>query len=204
MKRKIITIFGYVVILALCFSLSFITVEIPVHDEDKAIEQSVLGEITDGTVISQKFFVEQKKIKGIKLRFATYEKDLTGNMSYTLSYAEGNTVLVDAMIDLSNLKDNQMYTIDFEKTINISQSQLNLVLKGVGTQTGNSATVYAYNKATENTDLIVNDQIVEDQTLNLSVLCTDFSIKRMLYLSLSMMILYSYLLFVLKTVVSKK
>lgn len=204
MKRKIIKILGFVLIILLCFYLSYITIGNPVYEKDNSIKQSILGEIMDGTVITQEFTTDQKEISGVKLRFATYGHILTGNIEFSLSYADNGEVLSNRVIDTSKLKDNAMYSIIFEKSIPIEKNQMRVTLKGSGTKPDSSATVYAFDKKTDNTTMTMNHGIVEDKTLNMSLLFDTFSYTRWIYLSVVMSLLYCYILFVLKSVISKK
>lgn len=203
MKRKVIIVFGYVLLILLCWQISFISIKNPVYNCDKDTEQSVVGEIIDGSVITQEFNLNKGKIIGIDLRFATYAEELSGVLGLQL-ISKQDGMLVDTSLDLSKLRDNQIYTITFDEPITVIDDHLTLKLMGIDTKSGNSATVYAYNSSSENTMLKVNGNIVEGKTLNLNVQGIYFNYKRMVYLCVTMALLYTYILFVLKSVVSTK
>ena len=192
-----------VIIVVLSVCLSFINEEHgPGKQIDSSGEQIVLEEILKGTVICQEFYTDADNINGLSIRFATFGGKAEGKIEACIETADEGRVLKKAVIDCSKLKDNQEYLIKFDKNTEIPDKHLRVTLTGQDSVSGKAAAVYAFVQGEETASLYVDGHI-RKEVLNVKVLEGIFSIQRLLYLSISMLALYFYLMFVLKTVVKK-
>lgn len=117
---------------------------------DMVNNTGVVGEITDGVEIQQYIQPDTDYIKGISLFLGTYARENKGLMKITLSDKANNTLSVKS-IDVSKLKDNSMYYVDFEDSIKVvSNQKYILTITSENSKVGNAVTIY-YNE-TESTN----------------------------------------------------
>lgn len=125
---------------------------------DMVNNTGVIGEITDGVEIQQYIQPNAEYIKGISLFLGTYARENNGTMKITLSDKANNNTLFEKNIDISKLKDNSMYYVDFEDSIRtLSGQEYILTITTENSEVGNALTIY-YNEieSTNGNELYIN------------------------------------------------
>ncbi|AIQ38143.1 MULTISPECIES: DUF2142 domain-containing protein [Paenibacillus] len=159
-KRLFIILF--ILISAIYFSIVifehkdfFITIS---QDKKMIISQEnsgdIIGEIQDGTLIKQKFEVNDKTNLEIAIPFGTFERINTGELIFDIK--ENGQLLHQEILDVSSLSDGQNITM---KIPNSDQKyrKLEFLISSKGLYEGNSVTLW---KSRDNNVgyLTVNDQ----------------------------------------------
>lgn len=114
----------------------------------------IIGEIQDGTLIKQKFEVNDKTNLEIAIPFGTFERINTGELIFDIK--ENGQLLHQEILDVSSLSDGQNITM---KIPNSDQKyrKLEFLISSKGLYEGNSVTLW---KSRDNNVgyLTVNDQ----------------------------------------------
>ena len=87
----------------------------------------IIGEIVDTMVVEQKFIPMTENLTGLRLLTATYNRENTGSMYFEICSQDG-TVLSRSVVDVRNLKNDQMTDIPLSAQISGCQGKL-LTLK---------------------------------------------------------------------------
>lgn len=115
----------------------------------------VVGEITEGIVIQQYIHPNSDYINGISFFLGTYARENNGTMKITLSSEENNYTLSEKNIDISKLKDNSMYYVDFGKPIKVaSEDKYIISITTEDSEVGNAVTIYYNNTESTNGNVL--------------------------------------------------
>ncbi|MCQ5131143.1 ABC transporter permease [Butyricicoccus faecihominis] len=100
----------------------------------------VVGDMVAGFSLTQRFEVQNERIDSIALRFADYGRQNTGTLRLIIQDALGETA-AESEIDVSQVRDNQFYTVPFAGTIS-GAGWYTLTLTAVDGSTDNFVSVY--------------------------------------------------------------
>ena len=102
----------------------------------------VVGEITDGMIIEQKFTVLAENLNSIQLLTSTYNRENMGSVHFVISAQDG-TILSSSVMDVQDLNNDQLTDIPLSAQIAGYQGQsLTLKLFTEGVSSGLAPTLY--------------------------------------------------------------
>lgn len=202
MKKKVAAVFITLMIVVVCVLLSFVEKKVSIAEVSDDSELIPIGEITENTSVKQQFYVDVDKINGYTVKFANYGNITNGTLKLTLSDPESKKILNEFMLDISEVKDNEIYRVKFDN-IQLNTKLLQLDIEGINTKKNQTVTVYAC-KTDSAPNLEMNHASVEGSVLYLDYFSPIFSVQRCIYLTVSILLLFYYMLFIFKIMFSKK
>lgn len=105
-----------------------------------------LGELTDSSVVTQSFTLNANVIDGINVKFATYGHIPEGKVTVNFQTDTGD-VLKSVDINAKDIKDNEIYYFDFEKSLKVNKGEIYyLVFNFSGSTSTKAATLWAGEK----------------------------------------------------------
>lgn len=105
---------------------------------------AVIGEITNKHVIEQPISIEGDILTGISLMCGTYQRDNTGTLKLEIISIDGE-VLAQKDVEVSTLKDNEVFTVSFASGVDISDNRFILRISAPQATEGNAVTLYTGN-----------------------------------------------------------
>lgn len=175
-KKICLGVLGIYVIFAVAFYLIAqyqikYTTEENVYIGEKA--NSNLGELIDGTSVVQTFVPKLEYIRGIDVRFSTFGRTNSGEITVSLKRADNGEILWQDKVDASSLKDNSWRSMRFDKAIRTDElggSSLEVCLDVSGSEAGGSVTVGCQQTGIDPENILtVNGKVVENTGLCVSV-----------------------------------
>lgn len=133
---------------------------------ERITEKNTVGEITDGTVISQAFLIDAEQINAIKILFSTYNRKNSGEIVFNILDTD-NHVIAQANIDIAQIVDGKYTTIPLDN-IEIPENQTFILeISTRGSKSGNCVTIYSGDvvDTDSNETLEINGEIVNNSTL---------------------------------------
>ena len=104
--------------------------------------ETILGEITDGKIITENIIAPAENISGVEIMAGTYNRINSGELIASLSDNNGN-ILAEKSFDISSFEDNKFTRVNFDKNIKVTENEtLTLTLKTSGCIEGNAVTIY--------------------------------------------------------------
>ncbi len=128
----------------------------------KVSTTQITPNLSEGVTIRQSFVVHGDYMSGVVLRFATYGDTLKdGNITVVLKDEKGNE-LAKADTDVSKLKDNEDYTVEFSEKVSVKRGEkLSIEIQEVDNTDGQTATLWM-GDLQEDCELQVNGSSVEN------------------------------------------
>lgn len=132
-----------------------IVVLIYLYDANQLIEEisyqqlnsnTVIGEITKDIIISGNIILEDNNISGLGFMFGTYNRKNTGDLIINIKDNQNDEkYLYKANIDISQIQDNEIYSIDFNQILNIPDKEIYFEIIAPNSTENNAITLW-YNK----------------------------------------------------------
>ena len=105
--------------------------------------ESIIAEISSGTVIKENITAEAEYIDKIEIMAGTYDRVNEGELSLTISNSE-NSELLKESFDISLLNNNSYTVYNFKNPLKVTKGEnLTVVLKAENLAENNSFTIYA-------------------------------------------------------------
>ena len=145
-----------------------------------------LGELVDGTTIVQTFIPQLQYIRELNIRFSTFDRVNTGELTISLISMDSDVVLWETVVDTATLKDNSWLSFRFDEAIEVQEylgKSLGLCIEVAGAESGSAVTVGCQQTELDpNNVLILNGEVVENTELCLSVVKNSDSVYAPYYL----------------------
>lgn len=114
---------------------------------EEQAETYAVGELTDGSVLTQSFAVHTKKpISGIRLSGATYMRENQGILQIRLLDTDNQKLIQTWEKDVSFMSDNEYFTLWLDEKRELYGKKCAVEIRGKGGWTGNAVTLYACKK----------------------------------------------------------
>ncbi len=118
-----------------------------VFSDDMPAPSGVTGELTAGKKLEQPFRMDATALRGVTLKFFTYDRQNEGTL--TLSILDGEEALYEKTVPVSTIPGNADYPLAFDTPVRIEPKQpLRLRLESADAPAGGAVTVY-YGNATD-------------------------------------------------------
>lgn len=112
-------------------------------DFNQSAAVEVLGELTQGVTVEQRFTCQHNHLCRIEIMFATYKRTNTGALNYQLYPAsDPENVVAKGEITLETLRDNEWFEIRFKPVCNSENRRFSLILEALGGSPGNAVTLW--------------------------------------------------------------
>lgn len=106
------------------------------------VNESVIGELTDGTVVVQKFICHAQYIKGVELEFANYGNVPLGTVRIKIE--SGDDVFADQTVAANLLPDSSNFYVNFGELKKIEPgSEIKAIIETEGGITGQAVTMWS-------------------------------------------------------------
>lgn len=103
----------------------------------------VVGEITDGTVVTQKLVSPLEMLENIDIYLGTFGKTSKGTLEISIR-DEMDVLLTKDSIDLSKITSDGFFTVSLGEGLSLQKGQrLDVVIQTYGVETGKPITIYA-------------------------------------------------------------
>lgn len=188
-KRICVIILGIYAVFALSFYLIAqyqikYTSEENIYAGENA--ETNLGELTDGTSIVQTFMPQLQYIREINIRFSTFNRINTGELTVSLIAVDSDTVLWQTVVDAAELKDNSWKSFRPDEAIEVQEylgKSLGVCIEAAGSESGSAVTVGCQQTELDpNNVLTLNGEVMANTELCLSVVQNSDSIYAPYYL----------------------
>lgn len=143
LKYSLWVIIGYVFIASIFYWIAYDQINYNILSSDMQKEENVIGEIKGGYKIEQSFTSPFETIDSITLYFATYGKNNKGILGIEIKDLDSGEILTYARVDISKLKDNSTYKINFKDKISRASSRnMSMIISPLEYVQNNSVTLY--------------------------------------------------------------
>lgn len=145
-----------------------------------------LGELTDGMEVLQRFTLQLKYIRGINIRFSTFGRVNSGEVTIKLKNMLDDSILWKTTIDAADLEDNAWVKFRLDKDVSektVEGLPLGLLIQVSGSEPGNAVTIGCQQTdiAADNI-LTVNGELVENTGICASVVQNSDSLFAPVYI----------------------
>ena len=106
---------------------------------------ATIGELVDGTTVTQRIIAPAESLTGFDLMAGTYGRTNTGTL-HAVFTNEADEVVAAKDIDVATLTDGKYLTISLDDTLRVQSGEpLTLTLTTTGCMSGNAVTIYCGN-----------------------------------------------------------
>lgn len=199
MKKALKYIITAGVILGISFLYAHIDKKISVYD--KTVDTSLygnMGELTVDLQVQQEFVCERPVLDGISIKCATYGRDLTSTYRYQILDKQSGEAVREGTMEAGKVKNSKFYTIEFEQIENCKDREFVFTLESDNAEYGNALTVYNVPKGEEQTELHLNSDSFENNTLAMRTVSHMFDWETFISVALCLAYLYGFIIILFK------
>lgn len=113
---------------------------------DQSIGNHNVGEITDGTEITQSFYSPVNNVSGISVKLGTYMRQNKGKLTIGIKSYDNNRIIYSTTVKAESIIDNNYFDYRFPPIKNSKDNKYNLFIYSEGSSNGDSITAYISNQ----------------------------------------------------------
>lgn len=111
------------------------------YEEKDNLDAKILGHIFNKRIIIQEFLSTKSKLRQIKIKFATYNRDNNSVLKFSILNRFDIPIRV-LEINTRDIKDNAWYSFNFDPIINSQNERYKIVLQGLTNKSAQAITAY--------------------------------------------------------------
>lgn len=160
-------------------------------------EKTVITEDLNGKIVKQNLNIGSHSIEGIRVKTATFDRIPVGSIKVQL--VADDSVLAEKEVKGDLIFNNKFIDIRFNEKVKLDSGEFTIVFDLQGLHNTTPITFYI-NKIEDGPILLSNDNVISNSTLELQYYTHEFSVKRLLYIFISVSCLVIYTGFVLRLI----